>query len=780
MFYLRGITLLLIFLGCITACFDKKSTNPQDDNIPRKTIQGTIKLPNDDLIKVKNLRIVHYLGEYPLEGNSFQMDVYASNKQQVFFVADLQNQPYLLGILDTTEIILNFSAASTAKALALITPFCWGTTYETRKLFLQKIELNPRYSQLVNLINQNLIEQKTLSLEQQPEVFQIAFLLAEEIYKSIIPQNKIERQDKDVPWIEGTTPVMKFFNPKTVYYGAGIYYIRNNGETNWEHPDKTALIEAKSGLIDFWNLSLMPPAETEVEVEIHQQYHVVLHKGTGIGLDLETWQSDTPQGIGARANVGQAILHIVDLIPGTIIPTSISFGGLANISIDVRDLKDLGMAAYEGDAWGFASKVAFIIGDNAEEIGLWLWEEGVRGAASSSEFWGLLGDVAGDVSLVGDLLDKGPFIYDLLTAPVVLYYDICISNNAFVECGTLNPPVANFTISPPSGDIGTAFVLDASTSTDMETPVDRLEVRWDIYNDGIFETNWSTNKIFRVSFEERGIKEIYLEVRDEDGLISNVIRKLNVSGGFASGKHILIFRDVLPWNNVRIEDFLNYHGYTEGSGLGEYSIHNSAEMASINLKPGYDFVIISNSQDQNFYNTYAQWNVKFSDFVYKGGSMLWEACDNGWYNNDPFNNIGGDMAVAGVVIPGNISNNFELDNYNYLTGISSPLTTGLPDPLFGNFASHQSFSHLPENAVIYTVNSYNNATLIEYQFGDGFMLVTGQPLEHAYFHGYSIGELLPRVVAYVLGVENQTTNTFRKKTPDQHPSSIPYSVTNRK
>ncbi len=777
MFYFKFIKLFLLFLVFVTACLNKKATNPRDDKIPRKTIQGTIELPNEELIKEKKLRIVHYLGEYLLEGNDFQTEVYASTKQQIVFVTDIQNQLYLMGILDTTDNILKIDAISTAKALTLLAPYSWGTTYDTRKLFLQKLEQNSSFYNLINLINQNLQEQKVLSLEEQPEVFQMAFLLAKETYENLTNQGKITREDEDTPWIEGELPFMLFKNPKCVYYGAGIYYVNENEDFNWEEPDKTALIDAKPGLFDIWRLTFYPPAETKVEVKEHRRYYVVLHKGTGIGLDLDTWQSDSPQGIGARANIGRAILYIADLVPGAVIPANVKFGGLANISINAKDLAEVGMAIHEGDAWGFFTGVAGIVENNAQGIGLWLWEQGVQGATSSSEFWQTLGDVAGDVAMVGELLDignnKSCYIYDLLTAPNVVYYSICLSGNAFVECGTLNPPIANFTITPPAGDVGTVFVLDASTSYDVETPTERLEVRWDIYADGQFETSWSTNKKYQVTFEERGVKKIYLEVRDEDGIVSNVIRKINVAGGYASGKHILIFRDVLPWNNVKIEDLLNSYGYREGDGVGEYSIHSSAEMGSIVLKPGYDFVIISNSQDQNFYNTYAQWNTKFSDFVYNGGSMFWEACDNGWYN-DNTSNIGGDMASAGIILPGNITTTFKLDHLNYLTGISSPLTAGLPNELYGNYASHEYFSDLPEGVVVYTVDSNDNPTLIEYQFGNGFILVTGQPLEHAFFHGYSMGGLFPRVVAYVLGIENQSMIAPLRRELQKTPSSIHY------
>jgi len=55
-------------------------------------------------------------------------------------------------------------------------------------------------------------------------------------------------------------------------------------------------------------------------------------------------------------------------------------------------------------------------------------------------------------------------------------------------------PTALFTVTPQSGQIGTVFSFDASSSTDPEDATELLEVRWDWENDGIWDTEYRTIK----------------------------------------------------------------------------------------------------------------------------------------------------------------------------------------------------------------------------------------------------------------------------------------------
>ncbi len=187
-------------------------------------------------------------------------------------------------------------------------------------------------------------------------------------------------------------------------------------------------------------------------------------------------------------------------------------------------------------------------------------------------------------------------------------------------------------------------------------------------------------------------------------------------------------------------------GFTEGVGTNTYEIIASTEMATVPLVPGEDLVIISNDQSQTFYNNYSASQVRFTNFVYTGGSMFWEACDEGWYN--------GSIVDAGIVLPGTLTTIVDYDYWNYITDSNLPLVAGLPDSMDHNYASHESFSNLPDGTTIYCVDESHHPTLIEFNLGGGWIIVTGQPLEHQYQYVYGANDmekLLPRIVSYFTG-----------------------------
>jgi PKD repeat protein len=97
------------------------------------------------------------------------------------------------------------------------------------------------------------------------------------------------------------------------------------------------------------------------------------------------------------------------------------------------------------------------------------------------------------------------------------------------------PPVADFYITSRqnglprqnAGTTGTEFVFNANASKDVEDP-ERLEVRWDFENDGIFDLYFSRTRIVRHIFKTPGDYEVRLEVMDTAGNTSSVIKKVTV------------------------------------------------------------------------------------------------------------------------------------------------------------------------------------------------------------------------------------------------------------
>jgi uncharacterized protein (TIGR02145 family) len=90
-------------------------------------------------------------------------------------------------------------------------------------------------------------------------------------------------------------------------------------------------------------------------------------------------------------------------------------------------------------------------------------------------------------------------------------------------------PIANFTISPSSGTTSTSFTFDASGSTDSEDASSSLQVRWDWNNDGIWDTEFSSNKVIQHTYSVSGTYNVAMEVRDTKGLSNSLVKSVKVN-----------------------------------------------------------------------------------------------------------------------------------------------------------------------------------------------------------------------------------------------------------
>jgi len=78
-------------------------------------------------------------------------------------------------------------------------------------------------------------------------------------------------------------------------------------------------------------------------------------------------------------------------------------------------------------------------------------------------------------------------------------------------------PFAQISVSPQTGDTDTSFYLTVEVFSNIHTPTDQLEVRWDFDHDGEWDTAWSRARDFFHTFSSEGWQEVWLEVRDTDG-----------------------------------------------------------------------------------------------------------------------------------------------------------------------------------------------------------------------------------------------------------------------
>lgn len=89
-------------------------------------------------------------------------------------------------------------------------------------------------------------------------------------------------------------------------------------------------------------------------------------------------------------------------------------------------------------------------------------------------------------------------------------------------------PVARYTLDKTRGNTATEFTFDASAVSDLEDPVSTLEIRWDWENDGIFDTDFSTNKIATYQYPAAGLYFPLLQVRDTKSMTDSTKKMLVV------------------------------------------------------------------------------------------------------------------------------------------------------------------------------------------------------------------------------------------------------------
>jgi len=95
---------------------------------------------------------------------------------------------------------------------------------------------------------------------------------------------------------------------------------------------------------------------------------------------------------------------------------------------------------------------------------------------------------------------------------------------------TNTPPVADFTIDPPQGVVGTRFFFDPISSSDSEDSDAWLLTRFDFDGDGVWDTAWDnpTNPPSRYTYSAPGDYQVKLEVKDTDDLTDVKVKTLHV------------------------------------------------------------------------------------------------------------------------------------------------------------------------------------------------------------------------------------------------------------
>lgn len=180
-------------------------------------------------------------------------------------------------------------------------------------------------------------------------------------------------------------------------------------------------------------------------------------------------------------------------------------------------------------------------------------------------------------------------------------------------------------------------------------------------------------------------------------------------------KDYLIVQDQYPWgytNYLNVFNSLNY----------SYDISSIANAVNNLNFDNYYVIYVASDQTTSFYNYYSANKAKFSNWVESGGRMLFSACTFGW----------GGSGQLSDILPSGIFPYQSFDTLNYIVDFEHPIVTasesdGIPlvnSNLYGNYASHNYLSPLPEDTNVILKNSLDYATLIEYPYGNGSVVAS--------------------------------------------------------
>ncbi len=112
-------------------------------------------------------------------------------------------------------------------------------------------------------------------------------------------------------------------------------------------------------------------------------------------------------------------------------------------------------------------------------------------------------------------------ITSLSVSVFMLLWQSCTQEN--------QPPVAQFTIDPVTGNDETIFVMDGSATTDPDDKIETVLVIWDWEGDGIFDTQYATRKKGDHKYTKSGNYEVVMVAKDPRGLTDTVKMPLVVS-----------------------------------------------------------------------------------------------------------------------------------------------------------------------------------------------------------------------------------------------------------
>ncbi|MFX1569137.1 MAG: Ser-Thr-rich GPI-anchored membrane family protein [Promethearchaeota archaeon] len=196
---------------------------------------------------------------------------------------------------------------------------------------------------------------------------------------------------------------------------------------------------------------------------------------------------------------------------------------------------------------------------------------------------------------------------------------------------------------------------------------------------------------------------------------------------------IAIFQDAYPWNYNSTDIILEMYGIS-------YTIYDSTDFGAIDISP-YQKVIISSDQPQSFYNRLSGNVSWFESYVANGGILEIHAADHGW-NSGHWDGV--------LSMPGGLNHTYSsidtldinLPQHPIILNPHPANDTGIDN---WDASSHGYFDVYPSDcSEILTDTGTSNPILIEFKFGNGYIIASLQTFEFAYLYDspYSPGSVI--------------------------------------
>lgn len=199
----------------------------------------------------------------------------------------------------------------------------------------------------------------------------------------------------------------------------------------------------------------------------------------------------------------------------------------------------------------------------------------------------------------------------------------------------------------------------------------------------------------------------------DDGSASTTTASASMSAERAA---VLVVKDCDPWNETPNEDTL--------SALDvPYHVVGSREVSDERLA-SYAVVLLPSTQPQGYYDRLAGERSSLESYVADGGTLVAHTMYAGWPCN-------AGLDEAATYLPGGVRTEYTgRRDVNTIKRPSHPVVEDLSDADFQRpEVSYVELVDLPESADVVLSARDDEAVYVEYGYGDGTVLATGNPME---------------------------------------------------